>query len=164
MGKSLDSIVVIMYGAIVVFFLYRIYKLIGYKKTLTGDIKSFEKPLSSFEIILFSVLIVTGAVNLYAGFQQGNNKNMLTSVIMILLAFVFMISTKAKLMIGENAIIANSNLRSYKEIRKWGFDTKNSELIILVKEKKGEIRETTKVKKEDIEEINSLIRKYKLGK
>lgn len=164
MGKSLDSIVVIMYGAIVVFFLYRIYKLIGYKKTLTGDIKKFDKPLSSFEIILFSVLIVTGAVNLYAGYQQANNKNMLTSVIMILLAFVFMISTKAKLMIGENAIIANSNLRSYKEIRKWGFDTKNSELIILVKEKKGEIRETTKVKKEDIEEINSLIRKYKLGK
>ena len=67
-------------------------------------------------------------------------------------------------MIGENAIIANSNLRSYKEIRKWGFDTKNSELILLVKDQKGELRETTKVKKEDIEEINSLIRRYKLGK
>ncbi|EEI83888.1 DUF5673 domain-containing protein [Anaerococcus tetradius] len=164
MGKSLDSMIVILYGAIVVFFLYRIYKLLGYRKSLSGEIKSFDRPSSSFEIILFSVLIITGAVNLYAGFQQGNNKNMLTSVIMIILAFVFMISTKAKLMIGENAIIANSNLRSYKEIRKWGFDTKNSELILLVKDQKGELRETTKVKKEDIEEINSLIRRYKLGK
>ena len=114
MGKSLDSMIVILYGAIVVFFLYRIYKLLGYRKSLSGEIKSFDRPSSSFEIILFSVLIITGAVNLYTGFQQGNNKNMLTSVIMIILAFVFMISTKAKLMIGENAIIANSNLRSYK--------------------------------------------------
>ena len=156
--------IILMYGAIVIFFLYRIYKQVKDKKKLEGEISTFKRPSSSFEMILFSVLVVTGAVNLYAGYQQGNKKSMLTALVMIALAIVFMISTRAKLSLAENGILANSNFRTYKEIKKWGFDTDNGDLVMVVKDSKGESRESTKVRKEDIEEINRLIRKYKLGK
>lgn len=162
--RNLDSMIIIMYGAIVVFFLYRIYKQIKDKKKLEGEVSTFKRPSSSFEMILFSVLVVTGGVNLYAGYQQGNKQSMLTALVMIALAIVFMISTRAKLSLAENGILANSNFRTYKEIRKWGFDTDNGDLVMVVKDSKGESRESTKVRKEDIEEINRLIRKYKLGK
>ena len=162
--RNLDSMIILMYGAIVIFFLYRIYKQVKDKKKLEGEISTFKRPSSSFEMILFSVLVVTGAVNLYAGYQQGNKKSMLTALVMIALAIVFMISTRAKLSLAENGILANSNFRTYKEIKKWGFDTDNGDLVMVVKDSKGESRESTKVRKEDIEEINRLIRKYKLGK
>ena len=54
--------------------------------------------------------------------------------------------------------------QSFKKLKKWGFDTNRGELVMAIKKDKNTTRETVKVRKEDIAEINDLIRKYKLGK
>lgn len=162
--KSFDSMIIVLYGVIVVFFLYRIVKQLRDKKKLEGNVEAFKRPSSTFEVILFSVLVVTGIVNLYFGYQQSNKQNMLTALVMIALAVVFMISSKSKLYVAENGILSNASFATYKQIRKWGFDKENGDLVLLIKDQKGESREMTKVNKADIERINTLIRKYKLGK
>ena len=162
--KSFDSMIIVLYGVIVVFFLYRIVKQMRDKKKLEGNVESFKRPSSTFEVILFSVLTVTGIVNLYFGYVQNNKQNMLTAVVMIALAVVFAISTRSKLYVAENGILSNAAFSTYKQIKKWGFDPENGDFVMLVKDKKGENREVTKVNKADIDKINTLIRKYKLGK
>lgn len=162
--KSLDSMIIVLYGVIVVFFLYRIFRQMKDKNKLEGEVKAFSRPSSTFEVILFSVLTVTGIVNLYFGYLQANRQNMLTALVMIALAVVFMISTKSKLYVGENGILSNASFSAYKQVKKWGFDQENGDFVMLVKDNKGESKEVTKVKKEDMEEINTLIRRYKLGK
>ncbi|MDO5048028.1 MAG: DUF5673 domain-containing protein [Anaerococcus sp.] len=162
--NNLDSVIIILYAVIVVFFIYRIIKQVKEKNSLEGQVKAFKRPLSSFELILFSILLVTGGVNLYYGINQANMQNILTATVMILLAIVFLIASRAKVYVGENGILSNSKFSTFKEIRKWGFDPESGDLVMLIKDKKGENRESTKVRKEDIEEINTLIRRYKLGK
>lgn len=156
--------IIVLYGVIVVFFLYRIFRQMKDKNKLKGEVKAFSRPSSTFEVILFSVLTVTGIVNLYFGYLQANRQNMLTALVMIALAVVFMISTKSKLYVGENGILSNASFSAYKQVKKWGFDQENGDFVMLVKDNKGESKEVTKVKKEDMEEINTLIRRYKLGK
>lgn len=162
--NSLDSVIIVLYGLIVAFFLYRIVKHILAKKNIEGEVRAFKKPTSSFEIILIVILVITGGVNVYYGYKQGNNQSILTALVMLLLALVFYISSRLNIYVAENGILANSKFSTYKQIKKWGFDTDSGDIVILVKDKMGESRESTKVRKEDIEEINTLIRRYKLGK
>ena len=162
--QNFDSIIIILYGAIVVFFLYRLIKQKLEKKHLEGNIEAFPRPSSSFEIILFSILVVTGAVNLYYGYQQNNITNIITALVMIALGVVFFLSTRSKLYVAENGILTNASFSNFKQLRKWGFDKERGDFVMILKKDHAETKETTRVKKEDIEKINDLIRKYKLGK
>ena len=89
---------------------------------------------------------------------------MATAGVMIVLALIFGLYSKNKMYIGENGILANSNFYNYKELKKWGFDKESSDLVLQVKKDNQSSNEIVKVKKEDIEAINNLIRKYKLNK
>lgn len=162
--QGFDKIILILYGAITVFFIYRLFKQAKDKKLLGENALSFKKPISSMEMILFSILLVVGGVNFFNGYKLNNKNSMMTAVVMVVLAFVFMIFSLSKLYIAEEGMLLNSGFVSFKELKKWGFDTNRGELVMAIKKDKNTTRETVKVRKEDIEEINELIRKYKLGK
>ena len=51
-----------------------------------------------------------------------------------------------------------------QELKKWGFDKESNDLVLQVKKDRQTSNEMTKVKAEDTEEINTLIRRYKLNK
>lgn len=162
--QGFDKIILILYGAITVFFIYRLFKQAKDKKLLGENALSFKKPISSMEMILFSILLVVGGVNFFNGYKLNDKNSMMTAVVMVVLAFVFMIFSLSKLYIAEEGMVLNSGFVSFKELKKWGFDTNRGELVMAIKKDKNTTRETVKVRKEDIEEINELIRKYKLGK
>ena len=151
-GKNnLDNFVLIMYIAIIAFFIYRIYKSFTNKKLLAGETHKFDRPS-------------TAIFNLVAGIKQNNRNAIYMSVVMVVLAFVFALVQQNKLYIAENGVLINSNFYTYKELKKWGFDKEKNDLVMVVKKDRQETNEATKVKSEDIKTVNNLIRKYKLGK
>lgn len=162
--QSFDRIILVLYGAITIFFIYRLFKQIKDKKMLGEDAKAFKKPISSMEMILFSILIVVGGINFVNGYRVNDIYSMITAVVMLVLAVVFMVFTMAKLYIAENGMLTNTGFIGFKDLKKWGFDTNRGELVMAIKKDGNTNRESVKVKKEDIDEINGLIRKYKLGK
>ena len=162
--QGFDRIILVLYGAITIFFIYRLFKQQKDKKMLGEDSKAFKKPISSMEMILFSILVVVGGVNMVNGYRINDKYSMMTAGVMIILAIVFMIFSMAKLYIAENGMLTNTGFVSFKELKKWGFDPNRGELVMAVKKDGNTNRESVRVKKEDIDEINELIRKYKLGK
>lgn len=162
--QGFDKIILVLYGAITVFFIYRLFKQARDKKLLGENAIGFKRPLSSMEMILFSILIVVGGVNLVNGYKMNDKNSIMTAGVMIILAIVFMIFTLSKLYVSEKGMLLNSGFVSFKELKKWGFETNRGELVMAIKKDNNTIRESVKVKKEDIDEINELIRKHKLGK
>lgn len=162
--ENFDKIILILYGAITIFFMYRIFKKSKDKKMLGANAKAFKRPITSMEVILFSILVVVGGVNIVNGYKVGDKYSIMTAAVMIILAIVFMVFSLSKLYIAQNGMLLNMGFVSFKELKKWGFDTNRGDLVMAVKKDGNTNRESIKVKKEDIEEINGLIRKYKLGK
>ena len=162
--ENFDKVILILYGAITVFFMYRIFKKSKDKKMLGANAKAFKRPITSMEVILFSILVVVGGINIVNGYKVGDKYSIMTAAVMIILAIVFMVFSLSKLYIAENGMLLNMGFVSFKELKKWGFDTNRGDLVMAVKKDGNTNRESIKVKKEDIEEINELIRKYKLGK
>ena len=164
-GKNnLDNFVLIMYIAIIAFFIYRIYKSFTNKKLLAGETHKFDRSSTTFEWVLLLFLLATAIFNLVAGIKQNNRNAIYMSVVMVVLAFVFALVQQNKLYIAENGVLINSNFYTYKELKKWGFDKEKNDLVMVVKKDRQETNEATKVKSEDIKTVNNLIRKYKLGK
>ena len=56
--QGFDKIILILYGAITVFFIYRIFKQNKDKNLLGANVTSFKRPITSMEMILFSILVV----------------------------------------------------------------------------------------------------------
>lgn len=162
--QGFDRIILVLYGAITIFFIYRLFKQMKDKKMLGENTQEFKKPISSMEMILFSILVVVGGVNMVNGYRINDKYSMMTAAVMIVLAIVFMVFSMTKLYIAENGMLTNTGFVSFKELKKWGFDTNRGELVMAIKKDGNTTRESVKVKKEDIDEINELIRKYKLGK
>lgn len=162
--QGFDRVILVLYGAITVFFIYKLFKQAKDRKLLSENAVSYKKPISSMEMILFSILLVVGGVNFFNGYKLNDRNSMMTAVVMVVLAIVFLIFTLSKLYIAENGMLLSSGFVTFKELKKWGFDTNRGELVMAIKKDQNTTRETVKVRKEDIEEINELIRKYKLGK
>ncbi|MFR6222225.1 MAG: DUF5673 domain-containing protein, partial [Anaerococcus sp.] len=114
--------------------------------------------------ILFGLLIVTGAINLFQGIRMKNQTGLMTASVMIVMGLVFFLNTKTKIYIGENGILLNDSFYTYKELKKWGFDKERGNLVVITRKDHQDNQESVQVKFEDIEQINTLIRKYKLGK
>lgn len=159
-----DRFIIILYIALSLFFLYRLIKGQKNKKNLSGNVAGFQRKASTLEMVLFGVLLVTGLVNLFFGVREGSNVNATTAATMVALAIVFALTSKSKMYIGENGLLANSNFYTYKELKKWGFDPESHDLVLQVKKDNQMSNEVFKVEKKDIEEINTLIRRYKLNK
>lgn len=161
---TLDRFIIILYVVMIGFLGYRLYKSQKEKKKLEGTVTTFSKRVSTMEYILFGMLIATGGFNLYNGLTNDVDYNKITGAVMIVMGLVFFFVTNEKLYIGENGLVMTGNFYTYKEVRKFGFDPDRGDFVILAKSKGQEARHAAQVKKEDIDMINTLMRKYKLGK
>ena len=145
--QGFDRVILVLYGAITIFFIYRLFKQTKDRKLLGENAQAFKKPMSSMEMILFSILLVVGGVNFVNGYRVNDKNSMMTAVVMVILAVVFLIFTLSKLYIAENGMLTNSGFVSFKELKKWGFDTNSGELVMAVKKDGKNTRESVKVKK-----------------
>ena len=164
MNKGLDKFILILYVGLIGWLLYRLYKNKKAKKELEGEIFSFTKRTSRMEYILFSLVLATGIINLIAGVRNKDTNGLITASVMIITGLAFMANTRSKLYISESGLIINDGYFSFKELKRWGFDKEKGDLVILVKKNHQESRQACQVQIKDIEDINNIIRKYKLGK
>lgn len=163
-NTGMDRFIYIFYIGLIVFFLYRLFKEMKNKKLLEGKQSAFNKEITIFEKLLIGVLLASGAAYLIMGIQAKKNDAIIMAIIMLVLSVVFAIAQNNKLYIAENGMVINSNFYTYKELKKWGFDKEKNDLVLQVKKQNQASNEFTKVRKEDINEINTLIRRYKLNK
>lgn len=163
-GSSFDVIILVLYGALIIWLIYRLIKANKSKKNLTGEVSGFTRKISIMEYVLLVLLLSSGAINVYGYIHDKNQNALLTGGVMLIMALVFFANTRSKLYVAENGIVITDQFFTYKEIKKWGFDQKRGELVVLTKKDQQENRQSVQVKVEEIENINNLIRKYKLGK
>lgn len=161
---KLDTFILILYGAMIVFLGYRLYKSHKDKKNLQGEVEAFKKRITKMEYILFIMLLVTGAFNIINGFKESRDYDLMTGSVMVIMAIVFFFATNQKLYIAKNGLLMGGKFFTYKEIRKFGFDQERGDFVILTKVKGQENRQAAQVNQADINAINELMRKYKLGK
>ncbi|MDO4594157.1 MAG: DUF5673 domain-containing protein [Tissierellia bacterium] len=163
-GFNMNFMILIIYAVLAIMLLTRIVKGIKAKKELKGEVNEFQKKSSPFEFVLVIMLFVIGIFN----FVQAPKTNMFYSIIigvmMLVIAIFFLLNAKGKVRVAENAILADGQLVHYKQLKRWGFDKESGELVMLVKVDQREEQRVVRTKNEDINEINRLIRKYKLGK
>ncbi len=154
------NLIYIMYGALILFLLYKQVKSYMIKRNIKGNnIFKFRKELSKLLYILGSVIILFGIVNIYAG-------QYISGALMIVLVLLLVVDSFDGIWISEEGIYSQGTYLLWPEVKKWGFDTGTKELVMSYR-KKEEMQDKTlyiKVNKQDIEEVNRLIRKYKLGK
>ena len=89
MNNKFDKFIILIYLGLIAWLGYRLFKSNKSKKNLEGQIKSFGKKTTTMEYILFGLLILTGAVNLYQGINTKNKTALITDNVMIVMVFVF---------------------------------------------------------------------------
>ncbi len=152
------SIISIIYGALLVFFLYKIIKGKSMEKQLEGPIYTIKRGNRKSTFFICVLMAGMGVIS-FVGGQK------LDGVVMILLAFVFFFYNMIEIKLGQNGLIADNIFIEWKEIRQWGWDTNRGDLIYVTKERgKAPTKSSIHIGKEHIEEVNKHIRRLKLGK
>jgi hypothetical protein len=164
MNTKFDNMILILYVGLMVWLIYKLYKTFKAKKNLRADAEMYARKVTTMEYILFFLLESSGFINLYNGLMNKVSRVTVMGTVMIVMGLIFLATIKTKIYIDQDGILINGSYFTFKEVRKWGFDSKRGDLVLLVKKNTGEYREATQVNKEDIEAINKAIRKYKLGK
>ena len=163
-GFSFNTMIIIIYAVLAVMLGIRVFKGIKARKELKGEVKEFKKKASPFEYVLIIMLIVIGALNFISVSEGQKIYSYLVGIMMFVIALFFFLNLTMKIKIAENGILADGSFNTYKEIKKWGFDKGNGDLVMLTKVDHQEEQKVIKARLEDMVEINNLIRKYKLGK
>ncbi len=152
------SIISIIYGALLIFFLYKIIRGKTMEKQLEGPIYSVKR--GNKKSTLFICLLMAGmGVISFVGGQK------LDGIVMVLLAIVFFFYNLIEIKLGQNGMLADNVFIEWKEIRKWGWDTKRGDLVYVTKERgKAPTSSSIHIGQEYMEEVNKQIRRLKLGK
>lgn len=154
-NPSMQSFVYILYGGLILFFIYRIYKTNLAKKNLEGEVYKYDRPSQMIMWILGVVIAAFGVFNIYSG-------EVISGVLMIALIIVLFFEYTSKNLFANNGFIIDAKFVTWKELQKWAFDTERGELIVNYKKGFDEKQALMKLKKEDINTVDELIRKHKL--
>lgn len=155
-NSGTNIIVIVMYAALVFYFLYKTFKAKRAAKNAQGQAVKFRKTMST------PMKVLIGLVLGFAGLSISQGLIINGIVMLSLLAAVFIESTSPYIF-AENGLVANSEWINWKEIKKWTFED-SGELVINYKsgfeEKTGYLRLAPSQK----DEVQGLFRKYKLNK
>lgn len=152
------SFISLIYGALLLYFLYQLVSAWQKKKKLEGPLTKYPRKLSMPNLLICLLIAVLGVVSMVGG-------QYLDGLIMILLSASFLAFMSAPVYLATNGLLSNNLFFSWAEIRKWAWDTKRGDLIILTKERgKNEKSNAIHIGIDRMEEINQKIRELKLGK
>lgn len=156
-NNNMNTIIYFLYGGLIVYFIYKLYKASMAKKELKGEITEFKRAIPKILWILGGLVLVFGAYNIMYG-------DILSGALMIALIGFLLLEYTIKNSFAENGLIIDAKFVSWKELQKWAFDTERGELVTTYKQGFNERQSYMKVAKEDIQAIDELIRKHKLKK
>ncbi len=156
-NQNPGTFIYILYGGLILMLLVKYIKSLSLKSKIKLDKKEYVKPRNKWTYYLSAIIIGFGFMNILG-------KQTLVGILMVTLAVLFIITTNEKMFITEDGIFDQGTYIKWDELKKWGFDLKNSELVLKSKIGYEEKVNYVKVKEDDVDEINELIRKYKLNK
>lgn len=139
-----------------IFILYQIFK--GYKnsKLVSGEKKVYPQKSQRIVFALSGLLVAMGLLS---------HQDKLMSTIMVLMGVAFVVLTLDKTIVGESGIYGKGKYYEWDKLKKWGFNKKTGELQMRVKKATGEEEvHVIPLRPDDMIEVNTLIRKYKLNK
>lgn len=152
------TLIYVLYGGLILYFIYKQFAGIRERKKITGQVLStFKKEVSKATYILAALIIGFGIFNIV-------NKQYLSGALMIILVVVLLIDTKDSIIVADSGIYAQGKYIMWSKVKKWAFDLQSSELVLTYKDDLQEKNQYVKVDKNKIEELNMIIRKLKLGK
>ncbi|MDO5026210.1 MAG: DUF5673 domain-containing protein [Tissierellia bacterium] len=157
-GPDNMTLIYVLYGAMIIYFMYK--QITGYreKKKLKGQVLStFRKEVSKVTYILAALIVAFGIFNIV-------NKQYISGILMITLVVILIIDTRDSVIVTEMGIYAQGKFLLWTQIKKWAFDLDSSDLVLTYKDDMQEKNQYVKIDKNKIEELNMIIRKLKLGK
>lgn len=155
-NNGTNIIVIIMYAALVFYFLYKTFKSKKAAKNAEGNIIKLRKTMSMPMKILIGLVFGFAAVSISQGL-------IINGIVMLsLLAAVFIESTNPYVF-AENGFVANSEWINWKNVKKWTFE-ESGELVVNYKSGFEEKTGYLKLDPSQKEEVQGLFRKYKLNK
>lgn len=153
------TVIDVIYLALLIFFFYQLYKSNKLMKLIEEPKYVYKTKFRMMNLVLTAFITVFGVLNVV--WQDAY----VTGFAMIILSIVFFISTQSKVVVAKNGIFADNRFLTWNEIRKWAWDSKGGNLVIISKEYgKPESREILRVGQVNMAEINERIRFFKLGK
>lgn len=153
------DVITYIYIAILAFFVYQLYKSHKYKKLLEEPVQVVHRKAKMINYILAFFLVILGFLNAF------NAHNYLTGMIMGILGFVFGFQSGSPIYLAPNGLLADNAFITWSEIKRWGWNTENGDLVVEVK-RRGKPSRTSAVHvgTDQMNKVNDYIRQLKLGK
>nr|WP_072514160.1 DUF5673 domain-containing protein [Ndongobacter massiliensis] len=157
-GPFGSRMILLIYGALLLYFLYTIFKGYRARGKISQDRAVFSRKPRKLIYIVSGMIAVIGAYNIVL-------KEYFIGAVMAALGFVFLYSSMEKVVVAANGIYGDSKFYNWDIVRKWAWDKRSGDLILLVKERgKQDQNAIIRVGTENMVAVNDAIRKYKLNK
>lgn len=153
-----NNMISILYGGLLLYFLYQIYKGYRSKAKLVGEKTTFTSTKKPLHYVLVAMMALLGVVNIWT-------RQFVSGILMLLLSAAFLYQSRDKIIVADNGIYGDSKFYGWDDFRKWGFDKNNGDLVMVIKERgKAESNAVIRVGQENMVRVNDLIREKKLKK
>lgn len=154
---GINSFIYILYGGLIMFFIYKFYKQHVAAKSAKGQIFRFRKDVNKIMILLTFLITGFGIYNIITG-------QIISGVIMLILILILGVEYTYPNVFAENGFVIDGKFVEWHEVKKWGFDVERGELLVRFKKDFEEKQGLLRIAKKDIKEVENLFRKYKLKK
>lgn len=153
------TIIDLLYLGMLIFLLYQVVRAIRMERKLEEPKYSFSTRPKSINMVLMSIIFIFGVMTIVS------QKEYARGVMMMFLGITFYFSSKNKVIVSREGLFADNKFIPWQELRKWAWDTKTGNLVIITKEfGKNETRQVLQIGRTHMSEINTRIREFKLGK
>lgn len=149
----------VLYLGMLIFLLYQVFRSLKMERKLKDPKYSFSTRPKSINMVLMSIIFIFGVMTIV------NQKEYARGLMMIFLGITFYYSSQNKVIVSQEGLFADNKFIRWQELRKWAWDTKTGNLVIITKEfGKNEMRQVLQIGRPHMAEINERIREFKLGK
>lgn len=156
--KDSNTIILIVYAAMIIFMLYRLIKGMKTRKEncKTNPI-TFKRSLGIFTPIMTGLIVLLGAWNIGAGAY-------ITGIVMIVMGIMYLIMAMDPVVISEEGIYADSKFTEWNIVKKWYTDKKNGNLTILTKKAGRQSERYIRFDKKFGDKLDDIVKKYVVKK
>ncbi|WP_019134256.1 DUF5673 domain-containing protein [Kallipyga massiliensis] len=152
------TFITVIYGGLLAYFLFQLIQASRGTRKLQGEVSRFDRSTAKTNVLLCLLMVGLGVLSCF-------NKKWVDGAIMVGLGVVFFYFMKSPIYLAENGILSNNVFVPWNEVKKWAWDPKKGDLVLLIKERgKAESNTTIHVGTDLMEAVNLKIRELKLGK
>lgn len=149
-----DEMILALYTIMFAFVVYMSYKTFTIRKDIKGEQITFNQKPKILQYILVGLLLAM--IFMVQGIYL--------KIILLGISTYFVYNSTEKISFSEHGIYHNGRLEAWDDIKQWQFDDKKDTLIVHTSKKKPNNVRIYPTRKEDKDEINKTIRKFKQKK